>query len=81
MATPKRARASSNENTSRNKKTAPANTEVSVAHRAILQVDVEEAIRTRAYELWEQHGRPDGSALQDWLRAESEIGRLHGAHT
>jgi hypothetical protein len=33
----------------------------------------EEAIRLRAYALWEQEGRPDGNNLEHWLRAEAEI--------
>jgi Protein of unknown function (DUF2934) len=33
----------------------------------------EEAIRKRAYELYEQRGREDGYALDDWLAAENEI--------
>ena len=33
----------------------------------------EKAIRERAYELYEQRGRQDGHALDDWLAAESEI--------
>ena len=35
--------------------------------------DHEEQIRRRAYELYEQHGRGDGFALDDWLQAESEL--------
>ncbi|HET9957601.1 MAG TPA: DUF2934 domain-containing protein [Polyangiaceae bacterium] len=31
------------------------------------------AIRARAYELWNERGRPDGSADHDWLRAEQEL--------
>ena len=34
---------------------------------------VEERIRQRAYELYEQRGRHDGAADQDWLRAEAEL--------
>ena len=34
---------------------------------------VEEHIRHRAYELYEQRGRHDGLADQDWLRAEAEL--------
>jgi len=34
---------------------------------------VEEQVRRRAYELYEQRGRQDGFSEQDWLRAESEI--------
>jgi len=29
----------------------------------------------RAYELYEQRGRQDGYALEDWLQAEREIRR------
>jgi hypothetical protein len=32
------------------------------------------AIEQRAYALWEQAGRPDGSALTFWLQAELELG-------
>ncbi len=34
---------------------------------------VEEVIRRRAYELYEQRGRGDGHALEDWLTAEAEL--------
>ena len=30
-------------------------------------------IAQRAYELYEQRGRQDGFALQDWLQAEQEL--------
>ena len=30
-------------------------------------------IRLRAYELYEQRGRHEGRALEDWLRAEREV--------
>jgi len=35
--------------------------------------DIEERVRQRAYQLYEQRGRVDGFALDDWLRAEREI--------
>lgn len=35
--------------------------------------DLNRQIGTRAYELYEQHGRKDGLAAQDWKTAESEI--------
>ena len=35
--------------------------------------NTEEKIRVRAYELYEQRGRIDGHALDDWLQAEAEI--------
>ena len=35
--------------------------------------DIEKRVRQRAYELYEQRGRVDGFALDDWLRAEGDI--------
>ncbi|HVU36365.1 MAG TPA: DUF2934 domain-containing protein [Opitutaceae bacterium] len=32
-----------------------------------------EAISRRAYELWEQEGRPESRDLHHWLRAEKEL--------
>lgn len=32
-----------------------------------------ERISQKAYELWEQRGRQDGNALQDWLDAEEIV--------
>jgi Protein of unknown function (DUF2934) len=34
----------------------------------------EQAIRERAYAIWEEEGRPDGRDQDHWLRAEAEIG-------
>ncbi len=31
------------------------------------------AIRQRAYELWEQDGRPEGREFDYWLKAEAEF--------
>jgi hypothetical protein len=41
--------------------------------RKLVEPAEEHAIRCRAYELYEQRGRGDGHALDDWLRAEREI--------
>jgi Protein of unknown function (DUF2934) len=35
--------------------------------------DLEEQIRLRAYELYEQRGGEHGYDLDDWLQAESEL--------
>jgi len=35
--------------------------------------DILEPIRTRAYMLWEQAGRPEGGDLEFWERARREI--------
>ena len=34
---------------------------------------LEHAIRIRAYELYDQRGRVEGHALDDWLQAEAEL--------
>lgn len=35
--------------------------------------DFAELVRRRAYEIYEQSGRPDGRAHEHWLQAEAEI--------
>ncbi len=35
--------------------------------------ELQQQIRRRAYELYEQRGRQDGHDLDDWLQAESEV--------
>jgi hypothetical protein len=37
------------------------------------QLDREQAIRERAYAIWEEEGRPEGQHLRHWFRAEAEI--------
>ncbi len=32
-----------------------------------------ERIASKAYELWEQRGRQDGRAMEDWLEAEAAV--------
>ena len=39
--------------------------------------NLEEEIRRRAYELWEQHGHPSGYENEHWLIAEQEIRARH----
>ncbi|WP_315756247.1 MULTISPECIES: DUF2934 domain-containing protein [unclassified Bradyrhizobium] len=38
--------------------------------------ELQERIRTRAHELWEQAGRPDGRDDEFWYQAEREIREL-----
>jgi hypothetical protein len=33
----------------------------------------EEEVRSRAYRLYEERGREDGHALDDWLQADEEV--------
>jgi Protein of unknown function (DUF2934) len=37
------------------------------------QVELEAEIRCRAYKLYEERGRTDGHALEDWVHAEAGI--------
>ena len=37
------------------------------------ETELQERIRLRAYDLYEERGREDGLDLDDWLRAESEL--------
>ena len=39
------------------------------------QVELAAEIRCRAYKLYEDRGRTDGHALEDWVQAEAEIHR------
>ena len=34
---------------------------------------LEDRIRARAYQLYEERGRLEGHALEDWLKAETEL--------
>ncbi len=36
---------------------------------------VEERIRARAYEIWEEEGRPAGRDVEHWIRAVLELAR------
>jgi hypothetical protein len=36
-------------------------------------IDVQEEVRKRAYEIYEQRAGAPGSEVEDWLKAESEI--------
>jgi Protein of unknown function (DUF2934) len=41
----------------------------------------EENIRERAYELYQQRGRQDGQAIEDWLAAEAQLMNIKGKGT
>ena len=40
--------------------------------------DLEQEIRIRAYEIFEQRGGEPGRELEDWLQAEAEVLARHG---
>lgn len=80
MATPKRARTTSS--TPRSKKAAakPAQESTALPQTHSNGYSLE-AVRVRAYELFEQRGRVHGYDVEDWFRAEAEIatGPQHSA--
>jgi len=48
-------------------------TTVPDARKNIVPINLEEEIRRRAYELWEENGREDGRDEEYWLSAEREV--------
>jgi hypothetical protein len=40
--------------------------------------NIEDEVRRRAYELWEQYGRPESGEKEFWLKAEREIKQAKG---
>ncbi len=40
---------------------------------------LQDQIRARAFQLYEQRGRDDGHDLDDWLQAEAELLQVHKA--
>ncbi|HMK31725.1 MAG TPA: DUF2934 domain-containing protein [Terriglobales bacterium] len=71
MATVKRPRSTSTE-LKRTKKTDPV-TAAGKLRENLSNGNLEEAIRLRAYLLWEQEGGIHGQDVNYWLRAESEL--------
>lgn len=43
------------------------------ARKNIVPINLDDEIRRRAYELWEQHGHEPGHENEHWLLAEREI--------
>jgi hypothetical protein len=41
--------------------------------------ELQDHIRERAYQLYEQRGRDDGHNLDDWLQAEAELSQVQKA--
>jgi Protein of unknown function (DUF2934) len=44
----------------------------------LVPINLDDEIRRRAYELWEQHGREAGHENEHWLLAEREIRSRYG---
>jgi hypothetical protein len=54
-------------------RTSPADTPAPMKNGA----PTEEAVRSRAYALWEAAGFPEGDGVEFWLRAEQELNNTH----
>jgi Protein of unknown function (DUF2934) len=72
MATVKRPRTRKTAET-KEQETPPSKPAGNVAAISTRSLDLQEAIRQRAYELYQQRGREHGADLQDWTRAEKEV--------
>lgn len=46
---------------------------IDLANKQPMEPLVEKEVQVRAYELYEQRGKGQGFALQDWLEAEAEV--------
>ncbi len=79
MATVKRIRTTK----SNNNKKAGSTPEATEAVTRVMthSVNMQDAIRVRAYELFEERGYQHGYDQDDWLRAESEVLARFGART
>ena len=51
-----------------------------VAHNPNSRPEIHEAIATRAYELWQEQGKPENQADELWLQAERELNSEKTAH-
>jgi hypothetical protein len=60
-------------NTTTKRQSKPATSVDGAPAAALSREDVQEQIRRRAYELFQQRNGHYGSPEEDWLRAESEI--------
>jgi Protein of unknown function (DUF2934) len=51
----------------------PIENTVETIQQALVIANLQDEIRVRAYELYEQRGREDGQDVEDWIQAEAEI--------
>jgi hypothetical protein len=75
---PKAKNSSPNSSTSKQVITMPEAGSVPQVRKAVspstpIHIDLDEQIRRRAYELYEERGRTPGLENEDWLRAEREV--------
>lgn len=73
MAKPRTPRSNSKKSGNSNFASAAAPALAVEVKKNIVPINMDEEIRRRAYELFEQRGGAPGSEQEDWLRAESEV--------
>jgi len=73
MATARRTR------TTKSNKAAKPSPSREIAQATTQTIDIQEAISTRAYALYEERGFAHGRDIEDWLRAEHEVLSHFGA--
>jgi hypothetical protein len=75
MAVPKKARTTTKKAGSKNATINPETNGNITSIGSVPQAthDFAELVRRRAYEIYEQSGRPDGCDREHWLQAEAEI--------
>ncbi len=82
MATAKRPRTTkSNTKASNTPEATVGAAKAEVAKVTTQAVDMQDVIRARAYELYQQRGGDHGRDTEDWLRAEAEVLSRFGART
>jgi Protein of unknown function (DUF2934) len=67
--------------TSQKKASAENGNQVQTPSTVFATAPAEEQVRRRAYEIYEQRGRQDGGAIEDWIRAEQELLAHNGRST
>jgi hypothetical protein len=58
-----------------------AETRKTELRKNVFPINIEEEIRRRAYELYEQRGYSSGSEADDWLNAEREVLQRYDQHS
>lgn len=76
MATTKRPRTA--KSTTKSAKAGKKTTSKAVAKVSTQAIDIQDAIRARAYELFQQRGGEHGNDVLDWLLAEVEVRERFG---
>jgi hypothetical protein len=81
MATTKRARAKKGPEPETEAPSKPVSSSSRTSVDSTYSPDLQEAIRQRAYEIYQQRGGKNGTDMEDWILAEREILDRSGRRT